>query len=46
MSSTIDRREFLTRTGLTLAVAATPSGLKVFAMSEADTEFDVFSPHV
>ncbi len=46
MSSTIDRRAFLTRAGLTLAVAATPSGLKVFAMGPADTESDVFSPHV
>ncbi len=42
MKSTIDRREFLTRTGLTLAVAATASGFKVFAMAEADT--DQFQP--
>ena len=46
MSSTIDRREFLTRTGLTLAVAATPSGLKVFAMGPADTDSDLFQPTV
>ena len=44
MKSTIDRREFLTRTGLTLAVAATPSGLQVFAMGQAETTADVFSP--
>ena len=42
MKSTIDRREFLTRTGLTLAVAAAPSGFKVFAMAQADT--DQFQP--
>ncbi len=42
MKSTIDRREFLTRTGLTLAVVATTSGFKVFAMAEADT--DQFQP--
>ncbi len=44
MSSTIDRREFLTRTGLTLAIVATPSSLKVFALGPADTAADVFSP--
>ncbi|MDA2934492.1 xanthine dehydrogenase family protein molybdopterin-binding subunit, partial [Acidobacteria bacterium AH-259-D05] len=43
---TLDRREFLTRTGLTLAVAATPSGLKVFALGKADTESDLFQPRV
>ena len=46
MKSTIDRREFLTRAGLTLAVVATPSGLKVMAMGEADTESDLFQPTV
>ncbi|MEE2839168.1 MAG: molybdopterin cofactor-binding domain-containing protein, partial [Acidobacteriota bacterium] len=46
MKSTLDRREFLTRTGLTLAVAATPSGLKVMAMSETDTESNRFQPTV
>lgn len=44
--SNIDRREFLTRTGLTLAVAATPSGLKVMAMGETDTESGLFQPTV
>ena len=44
MSSTIDRREFLTRAGLTLAIAATPLGMKVFALGEADTAAVVFSP--
>ena len=44
MKSTIDRREFLTRTGLTLAVAATPSGFQVFAMGEAATESGLFQP--
>ncbi len=44
MKSTIDRREFLTRAGLTLAIAATPSSLKVFALGEADTALEVFSP--
>jgi len=44
MSSTIDRREFLTRTGLTLAIVATPSSLKVLAMGPAATASDVFSP--
>ena len=43
---TIDRREFLTRTGLTLAVAATPAGLKVMAMGQADTEAGRFQPTV
>ncbi len=38
MNNSIGRREFLTRTGLTLAVAATPSGLRVFAMGEDDTD--------
>jgi len=46
MKSTIDRREFLTRAGLTLAVVATPSGLKVMAMGEADAESDLFQPTV
>ena len=46
MKSTIDRREFLTRAGLTLAVAATPSGLKVFAMGQTDMESELFQPTV
>ncbi|MCH7802610.1 MAG: xanthine dehydrogenase family protein molybdopterin-binding subunit [Acidobacteria bacterium] len=46
MKNTIARREFLTRTGLTLAVAATPSGLRVFAMGEADTDAEVLRPGV
>ena len=44
MSSTIDRREFLTRAGLTLAIVATPSSLKILAMGPAATASDVFSP--
>ena len=44
MSSTIDRRAFLTRAGLTLAIVATPSSLKVLAMGPAATAADVFSP--
>ncbi len=46
MKSTIDRREFLTRAGLTLAIAATPSGMKVFAMGQANTESELFQPTV
>jgi len=46
MKSTIDRREFLTRAGFTMAVAATPSGLKVFAMGPADTDSGLFQPTV
>ncbi len=46
MKSTIDRREFLTRAGFTMAVAATPSGLKVFAMGPADTDSELFQPTV
>ena len=44
MSSTIDRREFLTRAGLTLAIVATPSSLKILALGPAATASDVFSP--
>ncbi len=44
MKSTLDRREFLTRTGLTLAVVAAPSGLEVLAMGKADDSSDTFSP--
>jgi len=44
MSSTIDRRAFLTRAGLTLAIVATPSSLKILAMGPAATASDVFSP--
>jgi isoquinoline 1-oxidoreductase beta subunit len=46
MNNFIGRREFLTRTGLTLAVAATPTGLRVFAMGEADTDAEVLRPGV
>ncbi|MCK5353454.1 xanthine dehydrogenase family protein molybdopterin-binding subunit, partial [bacterium] len=35
---------FLTRAGLTLAIVATPSSLKVLAMGPAATASDVFSP--
>ncbi|MEE8460687.1 MAG: molybdopterin cofactor-binding domain-containing protein [Acidobacteriota bacterium] len=44
MSSTIDRREFLTRAGLTLAIVATPSSLKVLALGPAATASEIFSP--
>jgi isoquinoline 1-oxidoreductase beta subunit len=44
MNNTISRRQFLNRAGLTLAIAATPSSLKVFALGPADTAADVFSP--
>ncbi len=44
MNNTISRRQFLSRAGLTLAIAATPSSLKVFALGEADTAANVFSP--
>ena len=44
MSSTIDRRTFLTRAGLTLAIVATPSSLKVFALGPAATASEIFSP--
>ena len=44
MNNTIDRREFLSRAGLTLAIAATPTSLKVFAMGPADTASQIFSP--
>ena len=43
MKSTIDRREFLNRAGLTLAIAATPSSFQVFAMGQ-DTPTEMFSP--
>ena len=46
MKSTIDRRAFLTRAGLTMAVAATPSGLKVFAMGPAELDSKLFQPTV
>ena len=46
MNSTIDRREFMTRAGFTMAVAATPSGLKVCAMGPADTDSELFQPTV
>ncbi|MCH7805290.1 MAG: xanthine dehydrogenase family protein molybdopterin-binding subunit, partial [Acidobacteria bacterium] len=44
MKNAIDRREFLTRAGLTLAIAATPLGMKVFALGPADTASEIFSP--
>ena len=44
MKNAIDRREFLTRAGLTLAIVATPSSLKVFAMGPAGTASEMFSP--
>ena len=44
MNNTIDRRQFLSRAGLTLAIAATPSSLKVLAMGSADTASEIFSP--
>ena len=44
MSSTIDRRAFLTRAGLTLAIVATPSSLKVFALGPPATASEIFSP--
>ncbi|MCZ6767883.1 MAG: molybdopterin-dependent oxidoreductase, partial [Acidobacteria bacterium] len=44
MKNPIDRREFLTRAGLTLAVAATSSSLKVFALSQVATGPELFSP--
>ncbi len=44
MKNAIDRREFLTRAGLTLAIVATHSSLKVFAMGSADTASEIFSP--
>ena len=46
MKSTIDRREFLGRTGLTLAVVAVPSGLEVLALGKVDDPSDTFSPTV
>ena len=44
MNNTLSRRQFLSRAGLTLAIAATPSSLKVLAMGPAATASDVFSP--
>ena len=44
MNNTIDRRQFLSRAGLTLAIAATPSSLKLLAMGPADTASETFSP--
>ena len=44
MKNNINRREFLGRSGLTLAVVAAPSGLEVLAMGEADDSSDTFSP--
>ena len=43
MKSTLDRREFLSRAGLTLAIAATPSSFQVLAMGQ-DTPSELFSP--
>ena len=44
--STIDRREFLSRTGLSLAVVAAPSGLEVLALGKVDDPSDLFQPTV
>ena len=44
MNNAIDRREFLTRAGLTLAVVATSSSLKVFALGPQATGSEIFSP--
>ncbi|MEE8347937.1 MAG: xanthine dehydrogenase family protein molybdopterin-binding subunit [Acidobacteriota bacterium] len=46
MKNTIDRREFLNRTGLTLAVVAAPTGLAVLALNKADNPSDTFRPTV
>jgi isoquinoline 1-oxidoreductase beta subunit len=46
MKSNINRREFLGRTGLTLAVVAAPSGLVILALNKADDSSDAFSPTV
>ena len=43
MKNTIDRREFLSRAGLTLAIAATPSSFQVLALGQ-DTASEMFSP--
>ena len=43
MNSTIDRREFLSRAGLTLAIAATPASFQVLALGQ-DTAPEMFSP--
>ena len=43
MNNTIDRREFLSRVGLTLAIAATPSSFQVLALGQ-DTASEMFSP--
>jgi isoquinoline 1-oxidoreductase beta subunit len=43
MKSTLDRREFLSRAGLTLAIAATPSSFQVLALGQ-DTASEKFSP--
>ncbi|MEE8349867.1 MAG: molybdopterin cofactor-binding domain-containing protein [Acidobacteriota bacterium] len=43
MKNAIDRREFLNRAGLTLAIAATPSSFQILAMGQ-DTTPKVFSP--
>ena len=43
MNSTIDRREFLSRAGLTLAIAATPASFQVLALGQ-DTATEMFSP--
>ena len=43
MKNAIDRREFLSRAGLTLAIAATPSSFQVLALGQ-DTASEMFSP--
>ena len=44
MRETITRRQFLAHTGLTLAVASTPAGVRSFAMGETDTSSEIFRP--
>ena len=46
MKNTIDRREFLGRTGLSLEVVAKPSGLGVLALNKADDPSITLSPTV
>jgi len=44
VSNPTSRRQFLSRAGLTLAVAGTPASLKVLAMGTTDMALDVFRP--
>ena len=43
MKNNIDRREFLSRAGLTLAIAATPASFQVLALGQG-TAPEMFSP--